>query len=131
LGDTSSLAAAAEAGRLISEYRVKSYEQEAPRIGFASHCSFRRLGRLPGMPLSSASLCRAVTIYELSQRMPELIACRRVGIGHVSIVSKLPQDLQVHLLTLAEIHGWSRSSLQVAVDQATRPAPEPIPAYFG
>jgi hypothetical protein len=109
-------AAACEAGRLISEYREGADRGKTPKPGVVRASSFRQLARLEGMPMSPASLCRAVSIYHLTMRMPELLTFRRVGIGHVSTVLRLEPNLQVDLLYRAESENWSRTHLQSVVD---------------
>lgn len=124
--DLGTLAAACEAGRLVSRYRDEADRGKAPKPGVVRASSFRQLARLEGMPMSPASLCRAVSIYHLTLRMPELLTFRRVGIGHVSTVLRLDPDTQVDLLYRAERENWSRTHLQAAVD-----AQRAVPAYVG
>jgi hypothetical protein len=117
MGDLGTLAAACEAGRMISRYRDGADRGAAPKPGVVRASSFRQLARLEGMPMSPASLCRAVSIYHLTLRMPELLTFRRVGIGHVSTVLRLDEEVQVDLLYRAEREGWSRTQLQAVVDE--------------
>lgn len=116
IADQGTLAAACEAGRHIWGYRYAQDGDERPKPGIVRASSFRQLARIEGMPMSPASLCRAVGIYQLALRMPELLGFRRVGVGHVSTVLRLPLEQQVALLYQAEQDGWSRSRLQSRVD---------------
>jgi len=111
----STLRGMCEAGALV--LRIRDAADGNHRPGVTAPTSFRQLARLPGMTMSSASLCRAVAIYELWQRMPELLECERIGVGHVSAVLCLKEDLQITLLKRAQDESWTKARLQKEVDQ--------------
>jgi hypothetical protein len=95
--------------------------------------SLRKLARTWGVPLST--LCRALSVYLLWQRNPEIAGYEHVGVCHVSVVLALEGEQQLGLLRKAEAARWSRGQLQRAVrvhvsavsQRATRATPPGTP----
>lgn len=82
--------------------------------------TFRRLAAHPHLKMSSSSLWRAVAVYELSQRFPEIVHYRHTGVGHVSVVFGLPAAEQFRLLRLTEAQRWTRRYLQQVAGEVRR-----------
>ncbi|MEN9581848.1 MAG: hypothetical protein RJA70_4857 [Pseudomonadota bacterium] len=114
LGDLAagrSLHAALEAGeyifhRVFGGDRSQLYER-------GKKCqSLRRLAAHPSLTMSVSSLWRAVAVYELSLRFPELVHYEHVGVGHISVVLGLPAPHIFQLLRTAETERWTKRKLQ-------------------
>ncbi len=109
-----SLQAALEAGEIIFRYLFRSDVRLLKARG--KKCSsFRKLASHPELAMSSSSLWRAVAIYELALRFPELCDYVHVGVGHVSVVLGLPSADQFRLLRSTEAERWTRRKLQKVV----------------
>jgi hypothetical protein len=112
-----SLGAALQAGRIIFESLFKGDERLLRARG--KKCSsFRKLANHPRLGMSPSSLWRAVAIFELSRRFPELQHYTHIGVGHVSVVLGLPSATQFQLLRQCESERWTRRHLQTLVLQA-------------
>ncbi|MEN9580714.1 MAG: hypothetical protein RJA70_3723 [Pseudomonadota bacterium] len=112
-----SLGAALEAGEII--FRHVFGGDEYLLRGRGKKCSsFRRLAAHPDLEMSTSSLWRAVAIFELSLRFPELTQYLHVGVAHVSVVLGLPQAEQFVLLREAELRRWTRRKLQKLATEA-------------
>lgn len=114
--ERSTLVGMCEAGALILKIR-NAEDAGKNRPGVTAPTSFRQLAALPGMTMSAASLYRAVSIYELWRRMPELLRCKKLGVGHVSAVLCLKEELQMRLLRQAQEETWTKARLQEEVDK--------------
>lgn len=106
-----SLQAALEAGEVIFRFVFKSDEQLLRARG-RKCSSFRKLSSHPELAMSSSSLWRAVAIYELSLRFPEIVEYAHTGVGHISVVLGLPAADQFRLLRQTEAERWTRRKLQ-------------------
>jgi hypothetical protein len=71
--------------------------------------SLRRLAEARGVPVSS--LWRALAVYLLYRRCPQLAGYRHVGISHVSLILGLDEAAQLHFLEKVELKRWSRQQL--------------------
>ncbi|HEX2731394.1 MAG TPA: hypothetical protein VHM70_07315 [Polyangiaceae bacterium] len=123
-GDAKSVAKAAEsAGGLHSLHwalevgeavfrRVFNGDERLLRARGKKNSSFRRLAADPDLGMSPSSLWRAVAIYELSRRFPELVQYTHTGVGHISVVLGLPEPDQYSLLRAGEAQRWTRRRLQ-------------------
>jgi hypothetical protein len=111
-----SLQAALEAGEIIFRFVFKGDEQLLRARG-RKCSSFRKLSSHPELRMSSSSLWRAVAIYELSLRFPELAEYVHTGVGHISVVLGLPAADQFRLLRQTETERWTRRKLQKIVTQ--------------
>jgi hypothetical protein len=111
-----SLQAALEAGEVIFRFVFKGDEQLLRARG-RKCSSFRKLSSHPELRMSSSSLWRAVAIYELSLRFPELVEYVHTGVGHISVVLGLPATDQFRLLRQTETERWTRRKLQKVVTQ--------------
>lgn len=111
-----SVASALEAGEIIFRHVFGS--DHALLHARGRKCSsFRRLAAHPQLAMSTSSLWRAVAIYELSLRFPEIVNYVHVGVGHISVVLGLPEVDQFRMLRETEANCWTRRKLQkVATD---------------
>lgn len=92
---------ALEVGEIVFR-RVFDGDIEAVRAHGPKHASFRQLALHPELPMSATGLWRAVTMFELSQRMPQLKRCKHIGASHIHAVLGLPPRDQERLLARAE-----------------------------
>lgn len=106
-----SLPAALEIGKILFA-TVFASDDSLLRARGRKCSSFRKLASHPDLQMSTSSLWRAVAIYELSLRFPELGRYNNVGVGHISVVLGLPQADQFVLLREAESKRWTRRKLQ-------------------
>lgn len=111
-----SLQAALEAGEVIFRFVFKG-DEALLRARGRKCSSFRKLSSHPELRMSSSSLWRAVAIYELSLRFPELVEYAHTGVGHISVVLGLPAADQFRLLRQTEAERWTRRKLQKVVTQ--------------
>lgn len=111
-----SLQAALEAGEIIFRFVFNSDEQLLRARG-RKCSSFRKLSAHQDLRMSSSSLWRAVAIYELSLRFPEIADYVHTGVGHISVVLGLPPADQFALLRTTETERWTRRKLQKVVTQ--------------
>ncbi len=111
-----SLQAALEAGEFIFHRVFNGDRRLLYERGRKCH-SLRRLAARPGLGMSVSSLWRAVAVYELSLRFPELVQYEHVGVGHISVVLGLPNADVFRLLRMAEGERWTKRKLQqIAAD---------------
>ncbi len=111
-----SVASALEAGEIIFGH-VFGRDQGMLRARGRKCSSFRKLAAHPDLAMSTSSLWRAVAIYELSLRFPEIVHYVHVGVGHISVVLGLPEVDQFRMLRETEANCWTRRKLQkVATD---------------
>lgn len=106
-----SLQAALEVGEIVFRRIFKSDERLLRARG-KKNGSFRKLASHPNLGMSPSSLWRAVAIYELSRRFPELAQYTHTGVGHISVVLGLPEAEQFRLLRSTESDRWTRRRLQ-------------------
>lgn len=111
-----SLQAALEAGEIIFRF-VFNGDEELLRARGRKCSSFRKLSAHPELKMSSSSLWRAVAIYELSLRFPEIVEYAHTGVGHISVVLGLPAADQFSLLRQTEAERWTRRKLQRVVTE--------------
>ena len=104
VGAPGNLHVSAEMGRVVTDLLDSGY-------------SFRRLAAHPGVT-SSATLFRAVRIFQLGQVVGGFESFRHVGVGHASCVLTLPSHVQQRLLLAAEQERWSRARLRSEAQQA-------------
>jgi hypothetical protein len=93
-------------------HRIYGGDIELLRKNGPKHVSFGKLALHPELPMSKASLWRAVAIYELSLRVPQLKSGRHIGVSHVRTVLGLPSRDQERLLGRAERQRWRVAELQ-------------------
>jgi hypothetical protein len=110
-GGLHSLQWALEIGEMVFQ-RVFNGDERLLRARGKKNSSFRRLAADPELGMSPSSLWRAVAIYELSRRFPELAQYVHTGVGHISVVLGLPEPEQYGLLRAAESQRWTRRRLQ-------------------
>ena len=110
---TGSLQRALQLGALV--HRCLQQRQSAAPSGGAG--SLRRvLAQLPNAP-SLTTAWRALGLYRLSLRHPEILDCAHLGIAHFGILLSVPAQLQLAFIQRAESERWSRRRL----DQETAP----------
>jgi hypothetical protein len=106
-----SLQAALEVGEIVYR-RIFKGDERLLRARGKKNGSFRKLAAHPRLGMSPSSLWRAVAIYELSRRFPELAQYVHTGVGHISVVLGLPEVEQFRLLRTTESERWTRRRLQ-------------------
>jgi hypothetical protein len=106
-----SLQAALEVGQIVFQ-RVFKSDERLLRARGKKNSSFRKLAAHPRLGMSPSSLWRAVAIFELSRRFPELTQYVHTGVGHISVVLGLPEPEQYRLLRTTESERWTRRRLQ-------------------
>lgn len=74
--------------------------------------SLRSLAALPGVSASTGKLWRSLVAYGFALAIPGFRDFRKVGVGHLGVLSGLPFAVQCSLLEVAERRGWSRRKLQ-------------------
>lgn len=74
--------------------------------------SLRRLAGHPAIKWKVTSLWRAVSVYELSLRMPQLFDLPGLGVSHFRAVLGLPDGVQANLLTQAATERWTKRRLE-------------------
>ena len=125
-----SLQAALEVGQIVFQ-RVFKSDERLLRARGKKNSSFRKLAAHPRLGMSPSSLWRAVAIFELSRRFPELTQYAHTGVGHISVVLGLPEAEQYRLLRTTESERWTRRRLQKeaagvrGVYQQANPLPRP------
>jgi hypothetical protein len=77
--------------------------------------SFRKLSSHPDQPFHASQLSRAVSIYLLTQRGPELTQFAHVGPSHLQEILGLEQGEQDRLLRRVETESWSTRRLREEV----------------
>ena len=77
--------------------------------------SFRKLQAHPDLPFAAATLSRAVSLYALSRRRPDLLRLRHVSASHLQEVLRLAPTAQDQLLERVEREHWSVKRLRDAV----------------
>jgi hypothetical protein len=79
--------------------------------------SFRKLQRHPDLPFKASTLSRAVSMYLLSRRRPDLLQMQNVSQSHLQEVLNLDTELQDYLLGRVEGERWSVQKLRSEVTQ--------------
>ncbi len=73
--------------------------------------SLRGLIRRLNAPMGVSTIWRALAIYRLSLKHPEIVHCRHLGVAHFSVILGVDEPYQLNLLRLAEHNRWSRRRL--------------------
>lgn len=107
----SSLQLALDVGEVVFE-TIFDGDAAMLRSRGPKHTSFRRLALHPELPMSASNLWRAVAIFELSRRLPDLPQATHLGVCHVRAVLGLPPHDQEQLLARAESERWDVSRLE-------------------
>jgi hypothetical protein len=118
-------------GRLIVD-RLYAGDVEVWRSRGRKDTSFRKLAAHPELPFQASTLYRAVEIYLLAQRRPDVALLKRVGPSHLQEILGVDKDLQDHLLDRAEAEGWSTRRLREEVRGGRRldgHAPLRVPTF--
>jgi len=101
-------------GELIVE-RIYAGDCAKWRSHGRKNTSFRKLSSHPDLPFHASQLSRAVSIYLLSQRRPELAQFAHVGPSHLQEILGLEQEEQDRLLRCVEAESWSTRRLREEV----------------
>jgi hypothetical protein len=80
---------------------------EALRARGPKDQSLRRLAAHPRLPFSASTLWRAVSVFEVVQRIPAVAASKHVGVTHLRAILGLPHAVQENLLSAAEQGRWT------------------------
>jgi hypothetical protein len=106
LGDLDGLRLTVGIGRVVFE-KVYGGEVELWRSRGKKHPSLRELARHPRQPFSRARLARAVGIYVLSLRRPDLLGLNGLKSCHLREILGLDDNAQDRLLGESVAQGWS------------------------
>jgi hypothetical protein len=93
-------------GKLVLE-RVYGGDTDRWHSRGRKQVSFRKLATQPRLPFSRANLCRAVGIYVLCHRRPEVLELQGVGPCHLREIIGLDAAAQDRLLAQTAELGWS------------------------
>lgn len=74
--------------------------------------SLRRLAAHPDVPCKVTTLWRAVSVYEMSLRLPQLVGLEELGVSRLRAVIGLPVDVQEELLKAAVRERWTKRQLE-------------------
>jgi hypothetical protein len=113
------LALALDIGEIVFR-RVFGSDVELVRRNGPKDVSFSKLAAHPDLPLSRASLWRAVALYELSLRVPRVKDSKHLGVSHLRAVLGLPARVQERLLTRAERQRWKVAELEAEATSTRR-----------
>ena len=112
VGRRSSLSGALELGaRLCAELQIPTINGGAHQPPEAGRKSLRSLVFNTNGELALSSAWRAMQIYQLSVRYPEVANYTHLGVGHFSVILGAPREDQLHLMRWAELKHCSRRQL--------------------
>ena len=78
----------------------------------AKRSSLRRIAAHPDVPFKVTTIWRAVSVYEMSLRIPHLFGVEGLGISHLRAVIGLDPADQERLLTQAARERWTKRQLE-------------------
>ncbi len=78
----------------------------------AQKASLRRIAAHPDVPFKVTTIWRAVSVYEISLRLPHLLQVEGLGISHFRAVIGLRPSDQEELLSRASREGWTKRQLE-------------------
>lgn len=107
--NNSSLARAVALGRQVYEALPQRARDDLHRRRKKPE-SFRGLAKNHGVPAST--LWRAIAIFLVYQRHPELASYAHLGVGHLSVLVAVEPNAQLYFLRIAERARWSRRRLE-------------------
>jgi hypothetical protein len=85
--------------------------------------SFRKLEQHPDLPFKAAMLSRAVSIYVLSRRRPDLPRLENVSQTHLQEILNLDSQVQDRLLAHVQEEKWSVQRLRAEVGALSNETP--------
>lgn len=100
-----------EIGELVASH-LYGGDPEGYRRRGTQDATYRRLVRHPRLSLSPVTVWRALGVYELCCRVPDLLECNRLKSGHVYAVLRLPHQQQEQLLQAAAEEQWSVNQIE-------------------
>lgn len=80
--------------------------------GRDQRASLRRIAAHPDVPFKVTTIWRAVSVYEMSLRLPHLLEAPELGVSHLRAVIGLAPADQELLLTLAARERWTKRRLE-------------------
>lgn len=111
MSEIATLELAMSVGRLVVE-RMFGGSLGAWRRRGKSDPTFAQLAKHPDLPMSAASLYRAVCIYEMVQNLPAISAWKWLTVSHLRSVIGLPVAEQERILSLAHANRWTVRQLE-------------------
>lgn len=96
----------------LGEIVHRGLQRSRGGLGEGSQASLRRLAAHPLVPFKVTSLWRAVSVYEMSLRLPHLVDHRNLNISHLRAVLGLPTQVQEELLRGAIEGRWTKRVLE-------------------
>lgn len=128
LAQGSSLSQVLQLGELI--FREVYESRPALLHKGARQASLRRLAAHPDVPCQVTTLWRAVSVYEMSLRLPQVFDLKDIGVSHLRAVIGLPGHVQEHLLITAAQERWPKRRLEREATlhrQGKRRGRQPLP----
>lgn len=113
LARDASLRFALDLGEIVTARIFGSVEQA--RLRGERDTSFRRLAAHPDLPMSASTLWRAVQVFALSQRLPEVTRAPQLSVTHLYLVTGLPDESQEVLLKAAIQRRMTPGELRLAI----------------
>lgn len=110
---------AIDIGRLVID-RLYHGDLKYWRYRGRKDISFRRLQHHPRLPFSASYLSRAVSVYMLSERRPDLTQLRNLGMSHLQEVVCLSPEVQDLVIDQAEREAWSVKRVRSEVSELRR-----------
>jgi hypothetical protein len=100
-----------EVGRIVVD-RLFDGNIEAMRNSRGPGRTLRKLAGHPHLPLSPVALWRALGIYQLAARFPELLSAPQLTASHFRAVLGLPPETQYALLRTADRESMTTAELE-------------------
>ncbi len=121
-------------GRLILD-RIYGGDLAAWRSRGRKDISFRKLERHPDLPFRASTLSKAVAVYLISQRRPDLLQLHNLGPSHLQELAGLERALQDRLIDQANEERWTVKRVRAEVrslrgDQDKRQGRPKLPAFL-
>jgi hypothetical protein len=97
----------------LGELVYRTLKDSSSSEGEGDHrASLRRIAAHPGIPFKITTIWRAVSVYEMSLRMPHLLDAKGLGISHLRAVIGLEPTDQELLLSRASHESWTKRQLE-------------------
>ena len=97
----------------LGELVYRELHSASPSTAERDHrASLRRIAAHPDVPFKVTTIWRAVSVYEMSLRLPHLMQGSVLGISHLRAVIGLDPADQELLLTLAARERWTKRHLE-------------------
>ncbi len=99
---------------------------DAWQQGGSKRPSYRKLAARPDLALSPSALCRAVSVYVLTERLGGMAQWSHLGASHLQEVLTVPPSAQANLLLRANDERWTVSQLRAAVSELRHGPTAPV-----